>query len=56
MKHIKYSGNKNMKTHQTRDTDICGSPNLGYVHKEIVNHSFYIIHQNEEIQPTTDPL
>jgi len=32
------------------------SPNLGYIHGETSNPSFYIIQQNEEIQPTVDPL
>ena len=36
--------------------DICGSPNLGYVHGETASPSFYIIQQTEEIQPTAYPL
>jgi len=56
MKHMKYCGNTNTETHKTRETNICGSPNLGYVHEEATNPSFNIIHQNEEMQPTIDPL
>jgi len=37
-------------------TDICGSTNLGYIHGETVNPSFYIIEQNEDIQPTVNML
>jgi len=42
--------------HKTREIDIHDSPNLGYIHGETISPSFYIIHQNKEIQPTADPL
>jgi len=31
------------------DINMYGSPILGYVHEEIVSHSFYYVQQNEEI-------
>jgi hypothetical protein len=48
---IKSQSNKimqklNKEEHNTnRDTDICGSPNMGYLHREIVSPSFIIIQQ-----------
>ena len=48
MEHIKYSRNINIEnTSSKRDSNIHGSPNLGYVHGETASPSFYIIQQNE---------
>jgi len=49
----KYKHRKHIK--QERRT-YRGSPNFGYIHGETIGPFFYIIQQNEEIQPTTNPL
>ena len=57
MEHIKYCRNINIENAQNkRDTDLRGSPSLGYVHEETTSPFFYIIQQTEDIQPTIDPL
>ena len=56
MEHIKYCKNINTENAQNkRDTDIRGSPSLGYVHLEQPVLPFYI-QQNEETQHTAKPL
>jgi len=53
---INICGNKIQKKKNTRDTNIRGSPDLGYVHKEICHSFLSIIQQDEGIQPTSHPL
>ena len=36
-------GNKNTEECKNRDTYICGSHNLGYLHEEIASHFLYFI-------------
>jgi len=53
---INRCGNKMQKKQNKRDTDICGSPDLGYIHKEICRSFLSIFQQDEGIQLIENPL